>query len=702
MKPFLVPALVLPLVSAPAAQPPLKIGLDTQATEWIVSLEGGGQICDRAGKPLMKLAPDEKLRIWWDSRGASDPTSEYRIQVGRPMGADETTSLMARLRKLGEPSDRVKVPDADTWRVLVGHFPEAAKAEPLFQKLQDLGFEELWVATEPRDAQPRKGRALYAVTERYERRPLPLGGIWLKPAGELTSLNGKGRYRGKVEIFPNAQGRLTVVNTLDLETYLRGVVPKEMGAWEFPSLEALKAQAVAARTYAVANRGKRAADGFDMGDTVADQVYGGRDGEQSLTDRAIQETEGLFATYGGRPIQALFMANCGGHTVDVAHVFGGDAPYLRAATCYPAKPLTLPFTAGVAVPPEAAQPWLSWELLRLGTGIIPVEWLSGERLARPATAEELAAPVRILQQRLGIEGAALDRGGSLVLALARSLGFHRVVEGQERPQDAAYFLPAEVPAADRLLAAFLTRRGILPAALWAAREPLTLRQALVALGRMWQDLDPLTPGEGSLLMDRQVRRKRGGPEPLTLTPRLILAEEAPDGSLRLVPKADIQVGDRLKWIPAEDGSALALVRRLDPDGAAWDRYNPTAHWRVEYTETDLLALVRRRMKVPGIREIRADHNAEGRVLDLALVDTQGRVHRVRGMHIRGLLGLKDNVFRFLTLGQGAQRRWVFYGRGWGHGVGMCQTGAYGMALEGATFQQILSHYYPGTELRRVD
>ncbi|WP_243295842.1 SpoIID/LytB domain-containing protein [Geothrix mesophila] len=701
MKPFLVPALVLPFVAAPAAQPPLKIGLDTQATEWIVSLEGGGQICDRAGKPILRLAPDEKVRIWWDSRGVSDPTSEYRIQVGHPLGADEAAALMARLRKLGEPSDRVKVPDADTWRVLVGHFPEAAKADPLLQKLQDLGFEELWVATESRDAQPRKGRALYAVTERYERRPLPLGGVWLKPAGELTSLNGKGRYRGKVEIFPNAQGRLTVVNTLDLETYLRGVVPKEMGAWEFPSLEALKAQAVAARTYAVANRGKRAADGFDMGDTVADQVYGGRDGEQALTDRAIQETEGLFATYGGKPILALFMANCGGHTVDVSQVFGGDAPYLKAATCYPAKPLTLPFASGVSVTTEAQQPWLTWDLLRLAADIVPVDWLSGERLARPATAEDLTAPVLALQQRLGLEPAPLPRQGPLMLALARALGLEQVVAGQERPQDAAYFLPSELPAADRLLATFLTRRGLVPAAAWAAPEPPTLRQALAALGRMWQDLEPLALGEGSLLMDRQVRRKRGGPEPLALSPRLLLAEEAPDGSLRLVPKADIQVGDRLKWIP-EGGPATLLVRRLDPDGAAWDRYSPTAHWRVEYTEADLLALVRKRMKVPGIRELRAQHNQEGRVLDLALVDTQGAVHRVRGMHIRGLLGLKDNVFRFLTLGQGAQRRWVFYGRGWGHGVGLCQTGAYGMALEGATFQQILQHYYPGTELRKVD
>jgi len=214
MKPLLVPALVLLVASAPAAQPPLRIGLDTQATEWIVSLEGGGQICDRAGKPLLKLAPDEKLRLWWDSRGVSDATGEYRIQVGPPLAADEAEALMNRLRKLGEPSDRVKVPDADTWRVLLGHFQEAAKAEPLFQKLQDLGFDELWVASESRGVQPRKGRALYAVNERYERRPLPLGGVWLKPNGDLTNLQGKGRYRGKVEIFPNAQGRLTVVNTL--------------------------------------------------------------------------------------------------------------------------------------------------------------------------------------------------------------------------------------------------------------------------------------------------------------------------------------------------------------------------------------------------------------------------------------------------------------------------------------------------------
>jgi stage II sporulation protein D len=491
------------------------------------------------------------------------------------------------------------------------------------------------------------------------------------------------------------------MNTVDLETYLRGVVPKEMGAWEFPSLEALKAQAVAARTYAVANRNKRAADGFDMGDTVSDQVYGGRDGEQALTDRAILETEGLFATYGGKPIQALFMANCGGHTTDVSQVFGGDAPYLRAVPCYPAKPMTLPFTSGVSVSAEAQQPWLSWELLRLASAAIPSQWLAGERLAKPVNIEELNQAVRLLQQRLALQATPLPREGNVYLALARAFGFQRIAEGQERSQDAAYFLPNAL-LEDRLLATFLTRRGVVPASAWASTEPVTLRQALQALGRLWQELEAFTPGEGSLLMDRQVRRKRGGPEPLPLATNLLLAEEGPDGSLRLVPSADIQVGDRLKWIPGEDGPAQVLVRRLDPDGAAWDRYNPTAHWRVEYTETDLVATVSKRVKVSGIRELKAKTNDQGRVEELTLVDSQGIPHRVHGMHIRGLLGLKDNVFSWLTVGHGANRRWIFYGRGWGHGLGMCQTGAYGMALEGATFQQILQHYYPGMSLQRVD
>lgn len=96
-----------------------------------------------------------------------------------------------------------------------------------------------------------------------------------------------------------------------------------MGPSEFPDLEALKAQAVAARTYGLANLGKRTNEGFDLNDTIADQVYGGFEAEQQMTDRAVEETRGIIASYEGKPIQALFMANAGGSTIDVREVFGG-------------------------------------------------------------------------------------------------------------------------------------------------------------------------------------------------------------------------------------------------------------------------------------------------------------------------------------------------------------------------------------------
>ena len=698
MIPRSIPAFVL-LAAVPVhADTPIRIGLDTQGVEWVVGLEGGGEVQSRAGLPLMTLKDGEKLRIWWDSRGEADPTDEYRVQVGPPLGAREADALIARLRQLGEQPERVRVSDGDTWRVLAGHFEKAEGADVLVRKLNATGYDELWISTESRAGNPRKGRALYGITERYERRALPNDGVRLVPAGELTTVAGKGRYRGRIELFPNAQGRLTVMNTLDLETYLRGVVPKEMGAWEYPALEALKAQAVAARTYAYANRGKREKDGFDLVDTVSDQVYGGRDGEQSLTDRAVEETRGLVATYGGKPIQALFMADSGGATIDNTFVFGGGFPYLRGVSNYASRPQTLPFKGSVA--PKGDQGWLSWELLRLAAAdLVPGEWLEADRMSGGLRAADLMPALEGLAKRLNLPAPrrSFDQGSRLYLWTARCLGLDQVVEGLERPQDAAYFLgDTDLKAGDRLLAGFLARRGIVPAAAWQGQAP-TLAQGLQALGRMWQELEPLELSEGTLLRDGQVRVKNGGPGPLVLAGSFLLAEEAPGNALRLVPEASIQVGDRVKWIGREGGSRL-LVRRLDPDGTAMDRYNPTAHWKLEIKEAEFLDKLKQKGGIQGLGGLELVHNENGRVTEMTIRDGAGKAHRFTGMRIRNLLGFKDNVFRFVQVGEKPARRWIFFGRGWGHGVGMDQTGAYGYALEGWTFDQILKYYYQGIEL----
>lgn len=696
--------LVAPCLAAAnhsGTNPPVRVGLDTQALEWIVSLEGGGEIQTLQGRPLLHLKEGEKIRIWWDSRGEADPTDEYRVQVGPPLDLQEADALIQKLKALGEQPERLPVPDGGSWRVVTGRFASPETAEPLLDRLGALGYQELWVSTEKRKGKPMNGRALYAVTERYERRPLPNEGVRLAPAQELTTVAGKGRYRGRVEIFPNAQGRLTVVDTVDLETYLRGVVPREMGAWEYPALEALKAQAVAARTYAYVNLGKRAKDGFDLVDTVADQVYGGKDGEQTLTDEAVAETTGMIATYNGQPIQALFMANSGGATVDNHYVFGDAYPYLKGVSNYVAAPQTLGFKGILG---DRGEAWLTWEILRLaGEGLLPVNDLEGARMHQPMRPAELRPVVEALAQRLGFPRppAPGEGGPQLYLWMARALGFQDVVEGMERPQDAAYFLGDVLPRAqDRLLATFLTRRALVTPIAWRNPAP-TLAQGLQVLGRLWQELEPPEFLEGTLLRDGQVRVKHGGPEPLRLAPAHLLAEEAPGGSLRLVGESAVQVGDRVKWLPGQDGSPV-LVRRLDPDGASLDRYNPTAHWKVELKEEDLLEKLQERAGVHGIRNLQTTHNDQGRVLELVVVDDHGRSHRFTGMRIRNLLGLKDNVFRFITLGQPPQRRWILYGRGWGHGVGMDQSGAYGMALEGSSYEDILKHYYQGIQITRLD
>jgi stage II sporulation protein D len=146
-------------------------------------------------------------------------------------------------------------------------------------------------------------------------------------------------YRGGLEISASS-GRLRVVNEVTLEDYLRGVVPGEMGSGS--PLEALKAQAVASRTFMLYSLGRWTTDGYDVRDTTDSQVYGGVEAEMPDTDRAIRETAGLILTVAGHPFPALFCADCGGVTTPGAKpddfprsVSDADIPGLDMARVHP-------------------------------------------------------------------------------------------------------------------------------------------------------------------------------------------------------------------------------------------------------------------------------------------------------------------------------------------------------------------------------
>jgi len=149
--------------------------------------------------------------------------------------------------------------------------------------------------------------------------------------GQFVRVDGRD-YRGEVTLIPGPTG-LTVVNRLGLESYLAGVLSAEMGRRDPSETQAVYAQAVVSRTYAVRNQGKRRALGFDLYGSVADQVYGGVALETPMSWDAVRATRATIVTWQGRPIDAFFFSTCGGHTESGVAVFqlAGD-PYLRSVS----------------------------------------------------------------------------------------------------------------------------------------------------------------------------------------------------------------------------------------------------------------------------------------------------------------------------------------------------------------------------------
>lgn len=153
----------------------------------------------------------------------------------------------------------------------------------------------------------------------------------IEPRGknQWLYLNNK-RYRGILEVDYSARDTAALVlNLVYIEDYLKGVLPAEIGTWSEKELEALKAQAVAARTYALYSLNSSRENGYDLESTVADQVYSGADCEDQFANLAIQKTQGMVLTYENKLIKAHYHANCGGWTESIEEVWDKTPePYL--------------------------------------------------------------------------------------------------------------------------------------------------------------------------------------------------------------------------------------------------------------------------------------------------------------------------------------------------------------------------------------
>jgi len=155
------------------------------------------------------------------------------------------------------------------------------------------------------------------------------GDIRLSPAnGSQSPILVENRlYRGHIEVLRTSEGDMTVVNVLSLNDYLYGVVPREIQA--VSNAEALKAQAVAARTYTINSMGKHQSLRFDLCNETECQVYGGMSDEDVNTTKAVDDTNNEIVRWQGDPAQVFYFASSGGHTENVKNVWGTEFPYLE-------------------------------------------------------------------------------------------------------------------------------------------------------------------------------------------------------------------------------------------------------------------------------------------------------------------------------------------------------------------------------------
>lgn len=152
-------------------------------------------------------------------------------------------------------------------------------------------------------------------------------GIKVIPIGDGFLQVQDKKYRGDIEVNIN-KSLLKVINIVEIEKYLYGVLKKEISP-EWPA-EVLKAQAIAARTFALSNMNKFISQGFNVCATTSSQEYGGVFCEHPATNRAINDTMGMVATYEGQPINAVYHSDSGGCTENCEDVWGGYVPYLRS------------------------------------------------------------------------------------------------------------------------------------------------------------------------------------------------------------------------------------------------------------------------------------------------------------------------------------------------------------------------------------
>jgi stage II sporulation protein D len=325
----------------------------------------------------------------------------------------------------------------------------------------------------------RRGREITTV-------PAPLRATGPGPL-TLKGISGHARrdgaYRGAFEFRPGTFGGVNTINVVDVDDYVQGVVPLESPA-SWP-IEALKAQAVAARTYALTT--SKSGAGFDHYPDTRSQVYGGVGAEQASTNAATQETAGQLVTYDGAPVATYFFSTSGGRTEDVENSALGTEP--------------LPWLRSVEDTYDDVSPRHRWGPIKLTMrsaaaklrGLVRGRFKGIEVLDRGSSPRIVAAEVVGSRGRVRVSGATLRAE----LGLYDTWAYFTSIETGKAPAP----LPAETPDPGEPVIARIPDVGGLSGTVFPARKGARVRIELRLLGR-WVPV-------GETTTDRRGRYRAG-------------------------------------------------------------------------------------------------------------------------------------------------------------------------------------------------
>ncbi|MGZ5469947.1 MAG: SpoIID/LytB domain-containing protein, partial [Candidatus Aminicenantales bacterium] len=532
-------------------------------------------------------------------------TEKYVILIAHSKEHDEADQLAATVK--AQIGGNVYVADdrdadaAGVFEVKLGDFLTRGDALDKIAELNAAGFKDVWIDREEIVEEPSRPIWMLVADElKSLDRDSELYFIPANPQSFLT-LNGKS-YRGFLVMSGSPRG-IVLVNYVNLEDYLKSVVPGELSPGQFNAIEALKAQAVAARTYALRNMKQFDKFGYDLVNTPRSQLYVGMSSEDPLSTRAVEETKGEVVRYRGELINALYTSTCGGRTEDAEKVFSGrPVPYLKSVECVSEKQQEWQIEAKTPVAPitvDGRNASLDVALL-VGLGIIPI---GAEPIdfRKDASFDEALEWIRDARRLVGVKdkGFVPDSSDLDFISLARLLveafGWQDRIAELLLPGEVDFLLKdlPQVQGKDRGPMAYCFQSGLFPASIRTGDplRPVGRAELAVALARIVKDHKDFfkagtfrAAGKGTIEVGQDFDRRT-----LALSNHVRLLRTI-ESETTFATKLTLLGGENVRWLERE-GQVAYLEVFYPPNSNVLDRSSRFNRWQVRKTRQELERLV---------------------------------------------------------------------------------------------------------------